>query len=204
MDLALLPYLADMLPQEQLQWISGQIGEHEAMIESVKAHTPTLQRLADIMVQCIQADGKILFCGNGGSAADAQHWAAELSGRFFMDRPSMPGMSLTVNTSEITAIGNDYGYEFVFSRPLSGIGRKGDVLVGISTSGNSLNVVRAFEKAREMGITTVGFTGPKGGAMKDVSDIMVRIDGPNTARIQEGHELCAHILFGLIELQMFG
>jgi D-sedoheptulose 7-phosphate isomerase len=194
----------EMQINEQIDWINGQIGDHETMLASVKNHVPTLQRLADIMVGCLEGGGKIIFCGNGGSAADAQHWAAELSGRFFFDRPSLAGLSLTTNTSEITAIGNDYGYEFVFSRPLSGIGRKGDVLIGISTSGNSLNVIRAFEKAQEMGIITVGFTGGQGGKMVDASDIMVRIDAPNTARIQEGHELCAHILFGLIEKRMFG
>lgn len=194
----------EMQLNEQIDWINGQIGDHETMLESVKNHVPTLQRLADIMVGCLEGGGKIMFCGNGGSAADAQHWAAELSGRFFFDRPSLAGLSLTTNTSEITAIGNDYGYEHVFSRPLSGIGCKGDLLIGISTSGNSQNVIHAFAKAHEMGITTVGFTGRQGGKMEEVSNIVVRIDAPNTARIQEGHELCAHILFGLIEKRMFG
>jgi len=189
--------------ETQLEWINQQYEEHQGMLESVKQQIADIQKIAQAMVECLNAEGKIMFCGNGGSAADAQHWAAELSGRFFFDRPSLAGLSLTTNTSEITAIGNDYGYEHVFSRPLSGIGKKGDLLVGISTSGNSWNVVRAFEKAQEMGIKTIGFTGPSGGAMASCSDLILKIDAPNTARIQEGHELCAHILFGLVEKRIF-
>jgi D-sedoheptulose 7-phosphate isomerase len=187
----------------QLEWIKAQYEEHQQMLASVEAQVTRIQEIAEAMVVCLNDGGKIMFCGNGGSAADAQHWAAELSGRFFFDRPSLAGLSLTTNTSEITAIGNDYGYEHVFSRPLSGIGKKGDLLIGISTSGNSWNVVRAFEKAKEMEIKTIGFTGPSGGAMASCSDLILKIDAPNTARIQEGHELCAHILFGLVEKRIF-
>jgi D-sedoheptulose 7-phosphate isomerase len=193
-----------MQQQENIRWIEAQVSEHEAMLASVKQQVPQLAHIADLMVGCLQSGGKILFCGNGGSAADAQHWAAELTGRFFFNREPLAGLALTTNTSEITAIGNDYGYEHVFTRPLKALGKQGDVLIGISTSGNSKNVVLAFQKAREMGIHTVGFTGAKASEMHLVSDHHIQIEAPNTARIQEGHELCAHILFGLIEKQIFG
>lgn len=192
------------MQQEHIHWIENQVSEHEMMLASVKAQISQLAVIADLMVKCLQSGGKILFCGNGGSAADAQHWAAELTGRFFFNRAPLAGLSLTTNTSEITAIGNDYGYDQVFSRPLMALGKKGDVLIGISTSGNSKNVVIAFEKAREMGIHTIGFTGAKQADMHMVSDYHIKIDAPNTARIQEGHELCAHILFGLVEKRIFG
>lgn len=192
-----------MQQHEDMRWIEAQIAEHEVMLVSVKDQVSTLAQIADLMVESLQSGGKILFCGNGGSAADAQHWAAELTGRFFFNREPLAGLALTTNTSEITAIGNDYGYEHVFTRPLTALGKRGDVLIGISTSGNSKNVVLAFEKAREMGIHTVGFTGAKAADMNKVSDYFIKIDAPNTARIQEGHELCAHILFGLVEKRIF-
>jgi len=193
-----------MHQHNQIEWIEAQVYEHEHMLTSVKAQVSQLSEIADLMVKCLQSGGKILFCGNGGSAADAQHWAAELTGRFFFNREPLAGLSLTTNTSEMSAIGNDYGFEQVFSRPLKALGKKGDVLIGISTSGNSRNVVLAFETAKEMGIHTIGFTGAKASDMHEVSDYQIRIDAPNTARIQEGHELCAHILFGLVEKRIFG
>lgn len=192
-----------MQQHEDMRWIEAQIAEHDVMLASVKDQVNTLAHIADLMVESLQSGGKILFCGNGGSAADAQHWAAELTGRFFFNREPLAGLALTTNTSEITAIGNDYGYEHVFTRPLTALGKRGDVLVGISTSGNSKNVVLAFLKAREMGIHTIGFTSARASDMHSVSDHHIKIDAPNTARIQEGHELCAHIIFGLVEKKIF-
>tara|TARA_B100001758_G_scaffold62460_1_gene51984 strand:- start:13108 stop:13689 length:582 start_codon:yes stop_codon:yes gene_type:complete len=149
-------------------------------------------------------DGKkILFCGNGGSASDAQHIAAELSGRFHFDRPPLYAEALHVNTSYLTAVANDYGYDQTYSRMLEACGRQGDILVGISTSGNSHNVVNALEKANELGLTTVGFTGNNGGQMNKICDIIVKVPSEHTARIQEAHILLGHIICQLIEEEMF-
>lgn len=142
---------------------------------------------------------KVLFCGNGGSAADAQHLAAEFSGRFYTDRDALPAEALHVNTSYMTAVANDYSYDVVYSRMINGIGRKGDVLVGLSTSGNSTNIVKAFEVAREKGMTTIGFTGATGGKMKDCSDILINVPSTDTPRIQESHILIGHIICQLVE-----
>ena len=144
------------------------------------------------------------FFGNGGSAADAQHWAAELSGRFYHDRPSLPAFALTANSSQVTAIGNDYGFEEIFARPLSGMIQSGDVAVGISTSGNSTNVVRGLEVAREKRALTVGFTGRQGGHMTVLCDYLIAIPSEDTPRIQEGQELCGHVLCALVERLLFG
>lgn len=159
---------------------------------------------ARMMAGCLRAGGKVHFAGNGGSAADAQHLAAELSGRFCFDRPPLNAEALHVNTSYLTAVGNDYGYEFVFSRLLAGAGKKGDVLVGISTSGSSGNVVRAFETARGKGIMTVAMTGMSGGRLKPLSDILLDVPSSCTPRIQECHILIGHILCEIIEDDMFG
>ncbi|TND01828.1 MAG: D-sedoheptulose 7-phosphate isomerase [Bacteroidetes bacterium] len=157
----------------------------------------TLNKLADEIVACYRRDGKVLFCGNGGSAADAQHLAAELSGRYYYDRP------LHVNTSYLTAVANDYSYDVVFSRLLGAMGRKGDVLIGLSTSGNSGNVVKALEKARETGMITVGFTGETGGKMKERCDYLLNIPSKDTPRIQECHMLLGHTLCEIVEAQLF-
>ena len=146
---------------------------------------------------------KILFCGNGGSASDAQHIAAELSGRFHFDRPPLYAEALHVNSSYITAVANDYGFDQTYSRMLEACGRSGDILVGISTSGNSPNVVNAIKKANEIGITTVGLTGINGGQMNDVCDIIIKVPSGHTARIQEAHILIGHIICQLIEEEMF-
>ena len=140
-----------------------------------------------------------MFCGNGGSAADAQHLAAELMGRFMIDRAPLPAMALTVNSSAMTAIANDYSYEEVFDRQLRGIGRSGDVLVAISTSGNSGNVVRAIEAAREINILTIGLTGESGGRMGNLCDICIRVPSASTPRIQEMHIAVGHCLCELVE-----
>lgn len=142
---------------------------------------------------------KIIFCGNGGSAADAQHLAAELMGRFMIDRDPLPALSLTVDTSALTAIANDYGYDNVFSRQLRGIGVAGDVLVGMSTSGNSRSIISAFEVARELGIKTIGLTGSAGRGMASVSDILLEIPSSKTSHIQEAHITVGHLICAIVE-----
>lgn len=165
---------------------------------------PVIAELAAETAARLRRGGRVYFFGNGGSAADAQHWAAELSGRFYVDRPALPAFALGMNASEVTAIGNDYGYADVFARPLRGFAGPDDVAVGISTSGNSENVVRALEAARERGALAVGFTGEGGGKMAGVSDVLIAVPSRRTPRIQEAHEVLGHALCGLIETSLFG
>jgi len=162
-----------------------------------------IQQIVSESVSAFQSDKKILFCGNGGSASDAQHIAAELSGKFYFDRPPLYAEALHVNPSFITAVANDYGYEATYARMVEAAGKNGDILVGISTSGNSPNVVKAIQKAKEIGMRTVGFTGESGGAMRDICDIMICIPSVDTPRIQEAHILVGHIICQLIEQEMF-
>ena len=162
-----------------------------------------IQKIVTESVTAFQSDKKMLFCGNGGSASDAQHIAAELSGRFYADRPPLYAEALHVNSSFMTAVANDYGYEATYARMIEATGRKGDILVGISTSGNSPNVVKAIQKAKEIGMTTVGFTGKNGGEMRDICDIMICAPSEDTPRIQEAHILIGHIICQLIEEEMF-
>lgn len=162
-----------------------------------------ISQLADIMVKSLRRGGTIFFCGNGGSAADAQHLAAELSGRFYFDRAPLPAEALHCNTSYLTAIANDYGFEHVYERLIKGNGKKGDVLVGLSTSGNSLNITKAFETAKNLDITTIAFTGENGGKLKEVADYILQIPSTDTPRIQEAHILIGHIICELIETEMF-
>ncbi|MFB1021408.1 MAG: SIS domain-containing protein [Vicingaceae bacterium] len=154
-------------------------------------------------VKCFKADGKVLFCGNGGSAADAQHISAELSGRFYKDRDPLFSEALHVNTSYLTAVANDYSYDEIYSRLVKAKIRKGDILVGISTSGNSANIVKAFETAKKQGGITIGMTGDTGGKMKDLSDILVNVPSSDTPRIQEVHILIGHLICELTEIHMF-
>jgi D-sedoheptulose 7-phosphate isomerase len=168
----------------------------QAIVEATEAS-------AVAWVKCLQNDGKILFCGNGGSAADAQHLAAELSGRFYHDRTPLFAEALHVNTSYLTAVANDYSYDEIYSRMIIAKGRKGDVLVGISTSGNSKNVVLALEEARSRGMITIGMTGDGGGKMKDVCDILLNVPSNDTPRIQECHILLGHIICQLTEERLF-
>ena len=150
-------------------------------------------------------EGKHLyFCGNGGSAADAQHLAAEFSGRFYINRDALPSEALHCNTSYLTAVANDFSYDLIYSRLIKGIGKPGDILVGLSTSGNSPNIVKAFETAREKGITTIGMTGEGGGKLGELSDHLIDIPSRNTPRIQEAHMLLGHIICQLVEAQYFG
>lgn len=147
---------------------------------------------------------KVLFCGNGGSAADAQHLAAEFSGRFYIDRKALPSEALHCNTSYLTAVGNDYSYDVIYARIIDGTGQEGDVLVGLSTSGNSRNVVKAFESAKQKGMITVGLTGATGGQMKPFSDFLFNVPSTDTPRIQESHILIGHIICQLVEEAIFG
>ena len=163
-----------------------------------------IQTIADLWIDAIEKGNKIIFCGNGGSAADSQHLAAELMGRYKLDRHPLAAMSLTLDTSSLTAIGNDYGYVQVFSRPLKGVGKSGDVLVGISTSGNSDNVIEAFNVAKEMGIKTVAFTGSNGGKMIDMADITLNVPSDITNNVQEMHVACGHIICEIVENNFFG
>jgi D-sedoheptulose 7-phosphate isomerase len=163
-----------------------------------------IAQAAEILVEAMRANRKVIFCGNGGSAADAQHLAAELMGRFLIDRSPLPALALTVDTSALTAIGNDYGYDQVFSRQLRGIGVKGDVLVGISTSGNSSNVLKAIDVAKERGIHVIGLTGSKVGKMDELCDVCLKVPATRTDRIQEMHIAVGHIMCGLVEESLFG
>ncbi len=166
-----------------------------------------LDAIAETAKRCVQAyknGNKTLLAGNGGSAADAQHIAAELVGRYGFDRPSIPSLALTTDTSNLTAIGNDYGYDKVFSRQLEGMGSEGDIFFGISTSGNSQNVIEAFESARAKGISTVALAGRDGGKMAQMADIAIVVPSNATPRIQESHILIGHMICDIIEKELFG
>ena len=163
----------------------------------------TVAQVVAEIVKALQADKKILFCGNGGSAADAQHIAAELSGRFYHDRDPLFAEALHVNTSYLTAVANDYGYDHVYSRLVKAKGRPGDVLVGISTSGNSTNIIEALKVAKAQGMVTVSMTGETGGKMRDHSDLLLNVPSKDTPRIQEVHILLGHIICELVESQLF-
>jgi D-sedoheptulose 7-phosphate isomerase len=183
--------------------IGGRIREHIRVSAALESQSDLLRRIAEQWEGALRAGGKILLFGNGGSAADAQHMAAELMGRFYKTRPGLPALALSVNTSAVTAIGNDFGYGEVFSRQLGGIGRPGDVAVGISTSGRSESVLAALRLARSMGLGTTGFTGRSGGEMPPLVDICLMIDSDDTPRIQEGHILAGHIICEFVEREMF-
>ena len=170
--------------------------EDENMIKTIGA-------VVSIMVSAFKKRNRIYFCGNGGSAADAQHLAAEFSGRFYTDRKALPAEALHCNTSYLTAVANDYSYDIVYARLIDGIGNEGDILVGLSTSGNSGNIVKAFETARAKKITTVGFTGTTGGLMKATSDFLLNVPSSDTPRIQECHILLGHIICQLVEENYF-
>lgn len=162
-------------------------------------------RAAEACITALRAGHKIMICGNGGSAADAQHWAGELVSRFLYDRPGLPAIALTTDSSILTAIGNDYGYERVFSRQVEALGQVGDVLFGLTTSGRSANILAAMRAARERGIVTVGFTGNGPGAaeLAAMCDITIRVPSTSTPAIQEGHEVLGHAICAMIEAAMF-
>lgn len=164
----------------------------------------TIEDVIDEIIRCFKNGGKVLFCGNGGSAADAQHLAAELSGRFNFDRNPLFAEALHVNTSYITAVANDLGYENIYARLVQGMGRKGDILIGLSTSGNSENVVKAFDMANNIGMETIAMTGADGGKLKDICNYLINIPTTNTPRIQESHILIGHIICEIVEEKIFG
>jgi D-sedoheptulose 7-phosphate isomerase len=163
-----------------------------------------VQRATDTVTGALKAGNKIMFCGNGGSAADAQPLAAELVGRYQSDRAALAALALTVDTSALTAIANDYSFDEVFARQLRGLGRAGDVLIGISTSGNSKNVLRAIEAAREIGVATIGLTGQSGGQMRQLCDICICVPSGRTSHIQEMHIAIGHVICGEVERRLFG
>ncbi|MCW3119163.1 MAG: phosphoheptose isomerase [Chitinophagaceae bacterium] len=164
----------------------------------------TIEKVVTLVVNAFKKGNRVYFCGNGGSAADAQHLAAEFSGRFYIDRKALPAEALHCNTSYLTAVANDYSYDVVYSRIIEGIGQEGDVLIGLSTSGNSGNIIKAFETAREKKLITVGLTGATGGAMKPVCDYLINIPSSDTPRIQESHIMAGHIICQLVEEKIFG
>jgi D-sedoheptulose 7-phosphate isomerase len=178
------------------------ITEHIAVIQTILDQQAVLERIAGEMTRAILNGKKILWCGNGGSAADSQHLAAELMGRFRRERRGLPSIALTTDTSALTAIGNDYGFENVFQRQVQALCVNGDVVVGISTSGNSRNVCAALEAARQCGAFTVALTGEGGGLMGKIAEATLSIASKDTARIQEGHSLCGHMLCDWIELSV--
>ncbi|MDA8153967.1 MAG: D-sedoheptulose 7-phosphate isomerase [Acidithiobacillus sp.] len=184
-----------------------QIACAKELLENMASDTvlqENLHRAAMTCVDCLHGGGKLLLAGNGGSAADAQHIAGELVSRFMFDRPGLPAVALTTDTSILTAIGNDYGYEDLFARQIQALGRRGDVLIAYSTSGKSANILRALETAQGKEMVTIGYTGNCGGPMRNLCDILLEIPSSGTPKIQEGHLVLGHILCGLIENAIFG
>ncbi len=168
----------------------------------LKEISSKIETVADAWINCLKNGDKIMFCGNGGSAADSQHLAAELVGRYKMERKSFNAVALTTDTSILTAIGNDYGYDEIFARQVEGIGKHGDIIIGLSTSGNSQNIIKAFHKAKEIGITTIAFTGQNGGKMKELSDYIINVPAQITNRIQEMHIAIGHLLCEITEKEL--
>lgn len=163
----------------------------------------TIQKITDQIIICYKNGGKVLFCGNGGSAADAQHLAAELSGRFYFDREPLYAEALHVNSSYVTAVANDYGYDEIFARLVKAMGKKGDILIGLSTSGNSANIILAFDAANSLNMITVGFTGESGGKIADKCSYLLNIPSKDTPRIQEAHIMIGHIICEMVEEKLF-
>ena len=165
--------------------------------------TGKIEQVTTIIASAFANGNKVLFCGNGGSAADAQHLAAEFSGRFYTDRDPLPSEALHCNSSYMTAVANDYGYDVVYSRIVKGTGKPGDVLVSLSTSGNSVNIIKAMEQAHKIGMINVGLTGETGGKMKELCDYLINVPSRDTPRIQESHIMIGHIICQLVEQQLF-
>lgn len=183
--------------------IKASIGVKEQIIHEGTL-VPVIEKVVQVITEAFQQGHAVYFCGNGGSAADAQHLAAEFSGRFYKDRKALPSEALHCNTSYLTAVANDYSYDVIYARLIEGIAKKGDVLIGLSTSGNSANILKAFEKAAELGVITIGMTGASGGKMKDQCNYLINVPSSDTPRIQESHILIGHILCELTEKNIFG
>lgn len=188
--------------QRVISSIEGSIAAKERLLGSEEA-IAMIVRVSEILIDALQQGNKLLLFGNGGSAADAQHIAAEFVGRFAFDRPALPALALSVNTSCVTAIGNDYGFELVFARQIEALGRAGDVAIGISTSGNSPNIIRALSTAKKMSLYTVALTGGTGGKVRDVGDCCICAPSDETPRIQECHILIGHVIAELVEQTIF-
>lgn len=188
------------------KYIKDQIKKSYETKQAIYENEGLLDKIEEVSRLCVETyrnSKKIILAGNGGSAADAQHIAAELVGRYGFDRPSLPSLALTTDTSCLTAIGNDYGYDRVFSRQLEGMGQSGDLFIGISTSGNSKNIINAFEVAKQKGIKSVALVGRDGGEMAKVADIAIVVPSESTPRIQESHILIGHIICDIIEKEIF-
>ena len=190
------------MTQEIKRILQASIATKQQIVEN-DTLLAVIEQVTKVIVEAFRNGNKVLFCGNGGSAADAQHLAAEFSGRFYSDRNPLPSEALHCNTSYLTAVANDYGYDVVYSRMIKGIGRPGDVLVGLSTSGNSKNIVKAIEQASELGMISVSLTGSTGGAMKDISNYLINVPSNDTPRIQESHITIGHIICELVERELF-
>ena len=176
----------------------------ELKIRCAEALSGDIERAGELLVQCFRAGGKVMLCGNGGSAADCQHIAAEFVNKYVMQRPALPAIALTTDTSNLTSIGNDASYDDVFSRQIEALGRKGDVLIGITTSGRSPNVLRAFDAAKNTGVISIGLLGRDGGPAAKACDLAIIVPDRTTSRIQEVHITVGHILCGIVDAEMFG
>lgn len=187
--------------------IRKRLEQHRNVIEQILSDEKlqdTIAQITETIVTCFKHEGRVYFCGNGGSAADAQHLAAEFSGKFYLERDILPSEALHCNSSYITAVSNDLSFEIIYSRLISGIGKAGDVLIGLSTSGNSTNIVKAFETCHEKAITTVAFTGADGGRMRELTKLLINVPSTDTPRIQEAHITIGHIICELVEEEIFG
>ncbi len=187
-------------------YIKNQIKSSYETKQAIYENDKLIQVIQNVALECVDVyrnNKKTMLAGNGGSAADAQHIAAELVGRYGFDRPSLPSLALTTDTSNLTAIGNDYGYDKVFSRQLEGMGQAGDIFIGISTSGNSENIINAFLSAKDKNIRTIALTGRSGGKMAEIADIAIIVPSEDTPRIQESHILIGHIICDIIEKEIF-
>lgn len=182
-----------------VSYLKGEYAEHMAMFSALEALFPQVSEVGVLLQNCIKNGGKILICGNGGSAADSQHIAAEIVGRFKKDRKGLPAIALTTDTSIITSVGNDYGYDYIFARQVEALCSPKDVLIGITTSGNSANVVRAIEAANEIGASTIGLTGGTGGKLNTLCKHNIIVPANVTARIQEAHIFIGHCLCEILE-----
>ena len=184
------------------QIISASINTKQLILND-DAFIKKIENAVDAITNAFNKGNKVLFCGNGGSAADAQHLAAEFSGRFYKNRKALPAEALHCNTSYLTAVANDYSYDVIYARLIEGIANEGDVVIGLSTSGNSPNILKAFEVAKQKKVITIGFTGSAGGKMKDVSDHLFNVPSTDTPRIQESHIMIGHIICELVEEKLF-
>jgi D-sedoheptulose 7-phosphate isomerase len=206
-DINMILFYIILLGQFMKEYIKNQIKKSYETKQAIYNSDELLEKIKKVSQLCVDiyknSLNKTILAGNGGSAADAQHIAAELVGRYGFDRPSLPSLALTTDTSNLTAIGNDYGYERVFSRQLEGMGQSGDIFIGISTSGNSQNIINAFEVAKQKGITTVALVGRDGGEMARMADIAIIVPSNDTPRIQESHILIGHIICDIIEKEVF-